>query len=52
LTGAEALLRWQHPTRGLLSPAEFIVFAEGNGLIEFIGLWVVEAACVQLMLGV
>jgi diguanylate cyclase (GGDEF)-like protein len=49
LTGAEALLRWQHPTRGLLSPAEFIVFAEGNGLIESIGLWVVEAACVQLM---
>jgi diguanylate cyclase (GGDEF)-like protein len=49
LTGTEALLRWEHPTRGLLSPAEFIVFAEGNGLIESIGLWVVEAACVQLM---
>jgi diguanylate cyclase (GGDEF)-like protein len=49
LTGTEALLRWQHPTRGLLSPEEFIVFAEGNGLIESIGLWVVEAACVQLM---
>jgi EAL domain-containing protein (putative c-di-GMP-specific phosphodiesterase class I) len=49
LTGAEALLRWQHPTRGLLSPAEFIIIAEGNGLIESIGLWVVEAACVQLM---
>jgi diguanylate cyclase (GGDEF)-like protein len=40
LTGAEALLRWRHPTRGLLSPAEFIVFAEENGLIESIGLWV------------
>jgi EAL domain-containing protein (putative c-di-GMP-specific phosphodiesterase class I) len=49
LTGVEALLRWQHPTRGLLSPAEFIIFAEGNGLIESIGQWVVEAACVQLM---
>jgi diguanylate cyclase (GGDEF)-like protein len=49
LTGAEALLRWQHPTRGLLSPAEFIVFAEGNGMIESIGLWVAEAACQQLM---
>ena len=49
LTGAEALLRWQHPSRGLLSPAEFVVFAEGNGLIEPIGQWVVEAACRQLM---
>jgi diguanylate cyclase (GGDEF)-like protein len=49
LSGVEALLRWQHPTRGLLSPAEFIIFAEGNGLIESIGQWVVEAACVQLM---
>jgi diguanylate cyclase (GGDEF)-like protein len=49
LVGAEALLRWQHPTRGLLLPAEFIVFAEGNGQIESIGQWVVEAACIQLM---
>jgi len=49
LTGAEALLRWQHPDRGLLAPAEFIAFAEGNGLIESIGQWVLEAACIQLM---
>jgi diguanylate cyclase (GGDEF)-like protein/PAS domain S-box-containing protein len=49
LTGAEALLRWRHPSRGLLSPAEFIAFAEGNGMIESIGQWVVEAACIQLM---
>ena len=49
VTGAEALLRWQHPDRGLLSPEEFIAFAEGNGLIESIGQWVMEAACIQLM---
>ena len=49
LTGAEALLRWRHPSRGLLSPTEFIAFAEGNGMIESIGQWVVEAACIQLM---
>ncbi len=49
LFGAEALLRWQHPRRGLLSPMEFIAFAEGHGLIESIGQWVVEAACIQLM---
>jgi diguanylate cyclase (GGDEF)-like protein len=49
LTGAEALLRWQHPTRGLLLPTEFIGLAEGNGLIESIGMWVAEAACIQLM---
>jgi diguanylate cyclase (GGDEF)-like protein len=49
LFGAEALLRWQHPRRGLLLPMEFIAFAEGHGLIESIGQWVVEAACIQLM---
>jgi diguanylate cyclase (GGDEF)-like protein len=49
LIGAEALLRWQHPRRGLLLPMEFIAFAEGHGLIESIGQWVVEAACIQLM---
>jgi len=48
VTGAEALLRWQHPSRGLLLPAEFIEFAEGNGLIQSIGLWVVKASCKQL----
>jgi diguanylate cyclase (GGDEF)-like protein len=49
LTGAEALLKWQHPTRGLLSSSEFITFAEECGLIEPIGQWVMEEACIQLM---
>jgi EAL domain-containing protein (putative c-di-GMP-specific phosphodiesterase class I) len=47
ITSAEALLRWQHPTRGLLGPAEFIDFAEENGLIEEIGKWVLRSACEQ-----
>ena len=44
---AEALLRWRHPTRGLLGPAEFIPFAESNGLIVEIGDWVFRQAAVQ-----
>ncbi len=44
---AEALLRWRHPTRGLLGPAEFIPFAESNGLIVEIGDWVFRQAAAQ-----
>lgn len=49
LVGAEALLRWQHPQRGLVSPAEFIPLAEQTGLILPLGLLALETACHQLV---
>ncbi|WP_146002834.1 putative bifunctional diguanylate cyclase/phosphodiesterase [Telmatospirillum siberiense] len=48
LTGAEALLRWQHPTRGLVFPDNFISVAEETGMIVGLGRWVLETACEQL----
>ena len=48
LAGFEAFLRWQHPTRGVISPGEFIGVAEETGLILQIGWWVIEEACRQM----
>ena len=48
ITGAEVLLRWNHPQAGLLTPNQFIQMAEDSGLILPIGLWVMQSACAQL----
>jgi diguanylate cyclase (GGDEF)-like protein/PAS domain S-box-containing protein len=48
LIGAEALIRWNHPRRGLLSPGEFIPLAEETGMILSLGDWVLESACAQI----
>ena len=47
VTGCEALLRWRHPERGMVSPAEFIPVAEDTGLINELGDWVLQTACAE-----
>lgn len=49
VTGVEALMRWQHPLRGLVPPGEFIPLAEQTGLILLLGQWALEMACTQLV---
>ncbi|MCW8848262.1 MAG: EAL domain-containing protein [Sedimenticola sp.] len=48
INGMEALLRWKHPEAGIISPTEFIPVAEENGLINEIGMWVLDGSCAEL----
>jgi EAL domain-containing protein (putative c-di-GMP-specific phosphodiesterase class I) len=48
IVGAEVLLRWKHPVRGMVLPSDFIPLAEETGLIRSMGTWVLETACAQL----
>jgi diguanylate cyclase (GGDEF)-like protein/PAS domain S-box-containing protein len=48
ISGMEALLRWKHPEAGIISPTEFIPVAEENGLINEIGMWVLDSGCAEL----
>ncbi len=49
ISGVEALVRWQHPVRGLLMPEQFIHLAEATGYIDILGRWCLETACRQLV---
>lgn len=49
IVGAEALLRWHHPSRGLVPPLQFIAFAESAGLIDQLGRWALHEACAQFI---
>lgn len=48
IVGMEALVRWRHPTRGVLQPRDFLRIAEGTGVIDDVGRWVLESACRQM----